>query len=253
MAFTIDLAGRTALVTGASKGLGEAIARGLAEAGANVVLAARSKPAIDRLAKEIEAAGGAALAVETDVTDEASVDAMVEAALARFGQVDALVNNAGVGLTKALVDMTLADWNRVIETNLTGVFLCTRAASRPMLARGYGRIVNIASIDGTVGVSEVSAYCASKAGVLNLTKALALEWARKGICVNAIAPGYFRTEMTEGALDDPVVGPLMLKRIPLRRVGRPEEIVPLAVYLASPLAEFVTGSAFVIDGGETSR
>ncbi|MBZ0253521.1 MAG: 3-oxoacyl-ACP reductase FabG [Candidatus Methylomirabilis sp.] len=249
----MDLGGKVAIVTGASRGLGRAAALALAEAGAHVVLAVRSIGAAADLAAEIQKKGVKALPVRTDVTNECSVEEMAEHVMERLGRIDVLVNNAGVAEEAPILKTTLESWSRVLATNLTGLFLCTRAAGRFMVERGAGRVLNIASIDGVVGAPNLASYCASKGGVIQFTKAAALEWAKHGVTVNAVAPGYFRTDMNAASLDDPEVGPKMVKKIPLRRVGKPEELGSLLVWLASEDAAFVTGSVFTIDGGETAR
>lgn len=250
-AFRLD--GKVAVVTGAGRGLGRAIARALAEAGADVALGARTASDLADTARLVEAAGRRALAVPTDVTDETQVEEFAAAVVEAFGGVDVLVNNAGTVVVKPLADLEVAEWRRVIDTNLTGTFLCARAFGPHMIARQKGRVINIASVSGLVGEPLLTAYAASKGGVVNLTRALAAEWAKHGVTVNAIAPGYFDTAMTSQGLDDPEVAVRLIKRIPLRRVGEPDEIGPLAVYLASDASAYITGEIVVIDGGWHAR
>jgi len=248
-----QLDGKVALVTGASRGLGRAIALGLARAGADVAVCARSATDLAETGRAIEALGRRTLVVPTDVTDEAQVDDLAEAVIDALSRVDILVNNSGTVLVKPLLDTETADWRRVIDTNLTGTYLCCRALGAHMVAQHSGRVINIASIDGLKGSANVTAYSASKGGVVALTRALALEWARHGVTVNAIAPGYFDTAMSRQGLDDPAVRERILKLIPMRRVGDPEEIAPLAVYLASEASAYMTGEVIAIDGGQLAR
>lgn len=240
-------------MTGAGRGLGRAVVRALAEAGADIALLARSAEELAEAAREVEALGRRALALPTDVTDEQAVEEAAEAVLEDFGRVDVLVNNAGIAKVGPLLDLDLAALRQVLDVNVVGMFLCCRAFGAHMVAAQYGRIINLASISGLEGDADLSAYSASKGAVIAFTRAMAAEWARHGVTVNALAPGYFRTGLNENALDDPVVGTKLLRRIPLRRVGRPEELGPLVTYLASDASAFMTGSILVIDGGQTAH
>ncbi len=247
--FSLD--GKVALVTGASSGLGARFARALAGAGAGVVLAARRVGRLEALAAEIEDAGGRALAVGLDVTDEDAVAAAFDAAESALGPVDILVNNAGIARPGLVADMTVEDWDAVIEVNLRAVFLVAREASRRMIARGDGgAIVNIASILGDRVAKGGAAYCASKAGVIQLTRVMALELARHDIRINAIAPGYFETEMNEAYFKtDPAQE--MVKRIPMRRAADPKELDAVLLMLAGPGGSYTTGSVVTVDGGHS--
>jgi len=253
MSNTSELKGRTTIVTGAGRGLGRAIALELAAAGANVVLAARSRDQIEAVAREIEANGASALAVPADVNAADSVQNLVDSALAEFGELHVLVNNSGIYADIPILDTTDADWDRVIGTNLRGTFLCSRAAGRVFAKEGRGRIINIASNLGIIGRSGFAAYCASKAAIIQFTKVAALEWARFGVQVNAIAPGYFETELNAQLRADEAAAARVVRRIPARRMGRPEELAPLCVFLASDAAGFMTGETIVLDGGESIR
>ncbi len=244
---------KIALVTGGGRGLGRAIALALAEAGAAVAVASRTREQLDEVAAEIRARGQRALAVQVDVSDSASVAQMVAATHGEFGQIDILVNSAGVGWAEKLVETSDGTWDWILKTNLSGTFYCCREVARVMIAQGRGSIINIASVAGVKGPPGLGAYAASKGGVIALTKVLALEIVRHNVRVNAIAPGYFRTDMNAAALDDPEIGPKIVKRIPMRRAGQPEEIGGLAVYLASDAASFVTGEIYFISGGEMAQ
>ncbi len=246
--FTADLSGRVALVTGASSGLGAHVASVLARSGAGVVLAARRIESCEALAETVRAAGGDATAIRLDVADAASVRTALAEVDARFGRLDVLVNNAGVATTATALDLAEADWDTVIDTNLKGAFLCAQAAAALMKRGGGGSIVNVASILGVRVASHVSAYAASKAGLLQLTRALALEWARYGIRVNALSPGYIETEMTRDAIAGPV-GEALVKRIPQRRIGQPSDLDGPLLLLCSDASRYMTGAEIVVDGG----
>ena len=241
--FRID--GRVAIVTGGAKGLGLAIARGLAEAGAIVVITSRSLDTAQAAASELSAT---AIGLAADVTDPASVDALVHDAIARCGRLDILVNNAGTTHRAPLAALSVAQWDEVVDTNLRGTWLCCRAAAPHLRAAKRGRIVNISSMFAHVGMPSRSPYVASKGGVVALTRALALELAGDGVTVNAICPGPFMT-----AMHDPGARAGMLAAIPLGRWGDPDELGPAVLYLASDAGAFVTGTTLTIDGGYTAR
>ncbi len=244
-----NLAGKCALITGASSGLGRHFALTLARAGATVALAARRLEVLEELAREIVEAGGQAVAVPLDVTDSVSVQQALQACDARFGGVDILVNNSGTASGVSVLEQTEADWDRVLDTNLKGCFLVASEAARRMRAADRpGSIINIASILGLRQSSQVAAYSASKAGLIQLTKAMALELARYNIRVNAIAPGYIDTDMTRGYMATPA-GEAMLKRIPQRRLGRLDDLDGVLLLLASDASSYMTGSVLVVDGG----
>ncbi len=247
------LDGKKALVTGGSRGLGRAIALAFADAGADVALASRSLDVLDQVAGEIREKKRDALTIEVDVAESESVAKMVDATVGHFGRIDILVNSAGVAWTERIVDMNDGTWDWVVKTNLYGTFYCCRQVGQVMMQQKSGSIVNLASVAGVKGPPALGAYAASKGGIMALTKVLALEMVRYNVRVNAIAPGYFRTDMNAAALDDPEIGPKITKRIPMRRPGNPEEIGPLAVYLASDDASFVTGEIYSISGGETAQ
>lgn len=249
----MSLDGKIAVVTGASRGLGRAVALGLAQAGADVAICARGAAELAETGRAIEALGRRTLVVPTDVTDEAQVDDLAEAVIDTFSRVDILVNNSGTVLVKPLLETEAAQWRHVVDTNLFSTYLCSRALGAHMVAQHSGRVVNIASIDGLKGSANVAAYSASKGGVVAFTRALALEWARHGVTVNAIAPGYFETAMSRPGLDDPATRERILKRIPMRRVGEPSELAPLVVYLSSDASAYMTGEVIAIDGGQLAR
>lgn len=248
-----QLSGKFALVTGGGRGLGRAIALAFADAGADVAVASRTREQLDEVVLDIRARNRRGIAVEVDVTNSASVARMVDTTRKEFGRIDILVNSAGVGWVSRVTQTDDDVWKLIIETNLTGTFYCCRDVARLMIEQKNGSIVNIASVAGAKGPPGLGAYAASKGGVIALTRVLALESVRHNVRVNAIAPGYFRTGMNAAALDDPEMGPKIIGRIPMRRVGRPEEIGPLAVYLASDDASFVTGEVYFISGGEMAQ
>jgi NAD(P)-dependent dehydrogenase (short-subunit alcohol dehydrogenase family) len=245
------LEGRVALVTGASRGIGRAIAMALGTAGAAVACAARTMDQVEATAAAIRAGGGAARAFRLDVTLTESVATTVRAVEEALGPIDALVNNAGITFARKSLELTDEEWERMLSTNLTSMFRCARAVAPSMIARGGGRIINLGSMWGRMGVPQFAAYCVSKAGVDALTRCLAVEWARHGIRVNSLAPGYIRTDFSTEELADERMRARILSKIPMRRLGEPDEVGPLAVYLASPASEFMTGQTIYLDGGQT--
>jgi NAD(P)-dependent dehydrogenase (short-subunit alcohol dehydrogenase family) len=248
-----SLAGKTAVVTGAGQGLGEAMALALAGAGADVVLADLRPDTAEGVAARIRDLGRAALVVQADVSKEEQVERLAAQAVQRFGKVDVLVNNAGISRRAPSAEMALADWQAVIDVNLTGVFLCCRAFAKGMLERRQGKIVNTASMSALIVNRDVPQlpYYASKAGVVMLTKALAAEWAPYHVNVNAIAPGYMRTPLNTGFLADPERAAQWTDTTPAGRIGEPSDLAGAVVYLASAASDFVTGHLLTIDGGFT--
>jgi NAD(P)-dependent dehydrogenase (short-subunit alcohol dehydrogenase family) len=245
----LELSGKTAVVIGGTSGIGLALNKGLALAGANVVPTGRRAELVRKAADEIKALGRRSLAQVCDVTDEASIEKLLVVVLAEFGSVEILVNCAGRTKRTPTLEVSDAEWNGILDTNLNGTMRACRVFGRHMIARNYGRIVNIASIASFVSLQEVAAYCASKAAVAALTKSLAIEWATKGVCVNAIAPGVYRTELNAGLLDGTERGKEFLLRTPMRRFGQLDELAGAAVFLASNAASYVTGHVLAVDGG----
>jgi len=245
----LELSGKTAVVIGGTSGIGLALNKALALAGANVVPTGRRAELVRKAAEEIKALGRRSLVQVCDVTDEASIEKLLAAVLAEFGSVEILVNCAGRTKRTPTLEVSDAEWNGILDTNLNGTMRACRVFGRHMIARNYGRIVNIASIASFVSLHEVAAYCASKAAVAALTKSLAIEWATKGVCVNAIAPGVYRTEMNAGLLDGTARGKEFLLRTPMRRFGQLDELAGAAVFLASNAASYVTGHVLAVDGG----
>ena len=245
---SFNLSGRTAVVVGGTTGIGRAIALGLADAGADVVVTGRRESVIDEVASQIEARRRRTLRQAADVGDAASLASLRDACLKAFGQIDIVVCAAGTTKRLPSLDMSEADWSRIIDTNLTGMMRTYQTFARPMVARGSGRLIGIGSLSSFVGLQEVAAYTASKSAVAGLTRALAVEWAPHGVTVNAIAPGVFETDLNREILKGPR-GQEFLMRTPMRRFGRTEELVGAAVFLASDASSFVTGQLIVVDGG----
>ena len=251
MAETLPLAGRVALVTGASRGIGRAVALALGAAGATVACCARSAEQIEATAAEVGGHGGRARGFRLDVTRRNEIDTVVADIGAALGPIDVLVNNAGITLDKRSVEVTDEEWDEVLATNLTSAFTLARAVAPGMMEQRRGKIINIGSMYGKIGVPRYAAYCASKAAVEALTRSLAVEWARYGIQVNCLAPGYVNTDIPREAMADEKLRTLFLSRVPARRIGEPEEVATLAVYLASAASDYMTGQTVYLDGGQT--
>ncbi len=251
MAETLPLEGRVALVTGASRGIGRAVALALGAAGAAVACCARSADQVAATAAEISGLGGRARAFRLDVTRRAEIDSVVANIGVELGPIGILVNNAGITLDKRSVEVTDEEWDEVLATNLTSMFRLARAVAPTMMKQRAGKIINIGSMYGKIGVPRYAAYCASKAAVEALTRSLAVEWARHGIQVNCLAPGYVNTDIPREAMADEKLRTLFLSRVPARRIGEPGEVATLAVYLASPASDFMIGQTVYLDGGQT--
>jgi NAD(P)-dependent dehydrogenase (short-subunit alcohol dehydrogenase family) len=246
---SLDLKSKVAVVIGGTSGIGLTLAKGLAQAGADVVATGRRADLVRTAADEIRALGRKSLVVPSDVTDRASIEALLAAVEEEFGNVDLLLNSAGMTRKTPTLDVSEDEWNRIMETNLTGTLRTCQIFGRKMIERKYGRIINIASVASGRGFFEVAAYAASKAGVVSLTQTLAMEWAQHGVCVNAIAPGVFRTDLNKGLLDGTARGQEFITRTPMRRFGNLAELIGAAVFLASDSASFVNGHVLAVDGG----
>ena len=244
-----DLSGRTGVVIGGTSGIGQAIATGLALAGANIICSSRREDQVEAASSVIESLGRRTIRCVSDVSDRFSLEDLLSKTVSEFGKVDILVNSAGRTKREPTIDQNEEDWNAIFETNLTGTLRACQVFGKHMIANGYGRIVNIASLSSFVSLFEVAAYSASKAGVASLTKSLAIEWAKSGVNVNAIAPGVFRTALNQKLLDETPRGQEFLTRTPMGRFGKVEELAGAAVFLASEAASFITGEILVVDGG----
>jgi NAD(P)-dependent dehydrogenase (short-subunit alcohol dehydrogenase family) len=244
-----NLSGRVAVVIGGTSGIGRELALGLARAGADVVASGRRAAEVNAVAAQIEQLGRRTLPTTTDVRSRDALHALMEQTLRAFDKVDILVNSAGKTKRTPTLDVSEQEWADILETNLTGTLRACQVFGRPMLERGYGRIINIASLGSFVALHEVAAYCASKAAVASLTRSLAVEWGARGVNVNAIAPGVFRTELNQALLDGTERGREFLLRTPLKRFGRIEELVSACLFLASEASSFVNGEVLAVDGG----
>ncbi|MFC4102112.1 SDR family NAD(P)-dependent oxidoreductase [Paenibacillus xanthanilyticus] len=250
---SFDLTGKVALITGASKGIGFGLAKALAHAGAKVAVAARNREQLDHLVSEIRTHGGDAAAFTLDVRNVKEIDAVFNEVNLHFGRLDIVVNNAGLGDNHPAVEVTEEDWDTMMDVNLKGVFFCCQSAGKLMLAQGYGKIINMSSQASVVGIVDHAVYCASKGGVNQLTKVLALEWSAKGVNVNAVGPTFTYTPGNAERLDDPTYLEGVLARIPNRRLADIRDVAGAVIYLASPASDMVTGVTLMVDGGWTAQ
>jgi NAD(P)-dependent dehydrogenase (short-subunit alcohol dehydrogenase family) len=249
MTHPLSLEGKVAVIVGGTSGIGRALSLGLADAGANVIASARRKEQVEETAATIEAKGRRTLRVSSDVADRSSLENLLAETLKHFEKVDILINCAGKIKRAPTLTFPEDEWQSIIDTNLTGTLRACQIFGRHMLDRNYGRIINIASLNTFVALNEVAAYAASKAAVASLTRSLAVEWSKHGVCVNAIAPGVFRTALNAELLDSTPRGKELLMRTPIGRFGKTEEVVGAAVYLSSDAASYVTGQTLIVDGG----
>lgn len=244
-----DLTGQVALVTGANRGLGKHFAGALARAGADLVLTSRTQESLEPIAAEIKAMGRRAFCVELDVRDQQSIEHMAEVAQAAFGKIDILVNNAGCNVRKPALDVTWDDWNLILDTNLRGAFFVAQAVGRCMIAREYGRIINIGSVTSVFGYAGLTPYGASRGGVKQMTMSLADDWGKHGVTVNCLAPGWFKTAQNAVLYEDKDWLEYLVERIPLKRPGRMEDLDGAIVFLASESSRYITGQTLLVDGG----
>ena len=244
-----DLSGRVALVTGTSRGLGQSFARALARAGADLVITARHKDDLREFQREIEGLGRRALPLDLDVRDQGSITRMAEAALAGYGTIDVLVNNAGCNIRKPALEVTWEDWNTILDTNLRGSFFVAQAIGRHMVKRGYGRIINIGSVTSVAGYAGLGPYGASRGGIKQLTMSLADDWGPHGVTVNCLAPGWFKTAQNARMYEDEEWVAMLKERIPMRRPGQADDLEGAVVFLASEESRYVTGQTLLVDGG----
>ena len=244
-----DLTGKTAVVTGASRGLGQTFARALARAGADLVITSRTLDSLEAFREEVEAMGRRAVPLELDVREERSIRKMVEDAATAYPRIDILVNNAGCNVRKPAVDVTWDDWNLILDTNLRGAFFVAQSVARKMIPHGRGRIINIGSVTSVMGYAGLGPYGASRGGIRQLTMSLADDWGPHGITVNCLAPGWFKTEQNKVMYEDPEWVAYLIDRIPMRRPGQPGDLEGPVVFLASDASEYVTGQTLLVDGG----
>lgn len=250
---SFNLDGKVALVTGASRGIGYDLVRAIANAGAKVIACARDTDALNQLVEAVEAEAGEAYALQLDMSNTAQINPVIEEMKERFGHIDILVNNAGLGFNHDAVDVTESDWDDMMSINLKGLFFMCQAVGKQMIAQNYGRIINMSSQAGQIGILRHVVYCATKGGVNQLTKVLALEWAQHNITVNAVAPTFIRTPGTAERLDTPEFAADVLSRLPIGRVGNTMDVAGAVIYLASPAADLVTGTILLVDGGWTAQ
>jgi len=244
-----DLTGKVAVITGASRGLGQTFARAMARAGADLVITSRDPETLNPFQTEIEAMGRKSLALQLDVRDYESIQRMVQAATAHYGKIDILVNNAGCNVRKPALDVTWEDWNLVLDTNLRGAFFVAQAVARPMVTRTYGRIINIGSVTSVAGYAGLGPYGASRGGIKQLTMSLADDWGVHGITVNCLAPGWFKTAQNAVMYEDQEWVKYLCERIPLKRPGQPPDLEGAVVFLASDASAYITGQTLLVDGG----